>query len=48
MGGSEIRQPPVEPCLKRPRRVQKQSVRLLDYGVGHVQAVTTVEGCNVL
>ncbi|POM62413.1 Integrase catalytic core protein [Phytophthora palmivora] len=38
--GSAIHSPPAEPCLKRPRRTQKPNVRLLDYVVGHVRAVT--------
>ncbi|GMF24210.1 unnamed protein product [Phytophthora fragariaefolia] len=35
----EIQPPPVEPCVKRPRRTQKRNVRLSDYVVGHVHAV---------
>ncbi|KAE8897675.1 hypothetical protein PF005_g9560 [Phytophthora fragariae] len=38
--GFAIQPPPMEPCLKRPRRTQKWNVRLLDYVVGQVQAVT--------
>ncbi|POM64417.1 mitochondrial protein [Phytophthora palmivora] len=36
--GYEIQPPPVAPCIKRPRRTQKQNVRLSDYVVDHVLA----------
>ncbi|OWY96979.1 polyprotein, partial [Phytophthora megakarya] len=41
----KIQSPPVEPCVKRPRRAQKPNLRLLDYVVGHVQS--TMEGIAI-
>ncbi|KAE9306608.1 hypothetical protein PR003_g21197 [Phytophthora rubi] len=40
--GFDIQPPPMEPCLKRPRRTQRPSVRLKDYVVGNVMTITDI------
>ncbi|ETL81366.1 hypothetical protein L917_18284 [Phytophthora nicotianae] len=40
--GFEVLPPSVEPCPKRPRRVQRRNVRLSDYVVGNVMATMDV------
>ncbi|POM66731.1 Gag-pol Polyprotein [Phytophthora palmivora] len=43
MGGFVVQTPPVDPCLKRPRRAQKPNVRLSDYVVGNVMSTMDVK-----
>ncbi|KAE8878366.1 hypothetical protein PF007_g28573 [Phytophthora fragariae] len=40
--GFDTQPPPMEPCLKRPRRTQRPSVRLKDYVVGNVMTITDI------
>ncbi|KAE8953138.1 hypothetical protein PR001_g33001, partial [Phytophthora rubi] len=40
--GFDIQPLPMEPCLKRPRRTQRPSVRLKDYVVGNVMTITDI------
>ncbi|KAE9043497.1 hypothetical protein PR003_g1564 [Phytophthora rubi] len=45
--GFEIQPPPVEPCTKQPRRVQKPNVRLSDYWVGSVMVVAMMANADI-